>query len=99
LSFAYQPLLKAENGRPGEGKKKQGRRGKSIVRMVPRGTLVIDEETGNIVADMVEPGQRLCLASGGKAGRGNSSFATSTRQAPELLRRVNPGMREFIILN
>lgn len=91
LSFAYQPLLKAENGRPGEGKKKQGRRGKSIVRMVPRGTLVIDEETGNIVADMVEPGHRLCLASGGKAGRGNSSFATSTRQAPRIAEKGEPG--------
>jgi GTPase len=91
LAYSYQPLLRAENGRPGEGKKKQGRRGKSIDRMVPCGTLIIDEETGKIVADLVEPGRRLCLARGGKGGRGNSSFATSTRRAPRIAEKGEPG--------
>ena len=91
LPFYYQPLLKAENGRPGEGKKKHGRRGKSIVRKVPCGTLVRDSESEKLVADLVEPGQRITLARGGKAGRGNSSFASSTRQAPRIAEKGEPG--------
>lgn len=91
VAFAYQPLLKADNGRPGEGKKKQGRRGKSIVGKVPCGTLVRDWESEKIVADLVESGQRICLARGGKGGRGNASFASSIRRAPRIAEKGEPG--------
>ena len=91
IPFYYRPLLKAENGHPGQGKGKQGRRGKTIVRQVPLGTLVMNDETGEIIDDLVETGQRVLLGSGGKGGRGNASFATSTRRAPRIAEKGKAG--------
>lgn len=91
IPFYYRPLLRAEKGHPGQGKNKHGRRGKTIVRQVPLGTLVVNDETGNIVGDLVEAGQRCQLARGGKGGRGNASFATSTRRAPRIAEKGEPG--------
>ena len=84
----YQREYRAERGRHGEGSKRSGRSGEDIVIELPVGSVVRDEETGEIVADLVEPGQRIVVAKGGRGGLGNQNFATATRQAP---RFAQPG--------
>lgn len=83
LDQRYHPHYRAEKGRNGEGRNCTGRSGKDLVIPVPVGTQIKDFETGELVADLTEPGQRAVVARGGKGGRGNARFATSTRQAPK----------------
>jgi len=78
----FKKHLKAENGRPGGGKHKHGKDGKDLIVEVPVGTVVKDAQTGKIIADLTEDGQRAVIAKGGKGGLGNARFATPTRQAP-----------------
>ncbi|MBA3817167.1 MAG: GTPase ObgE [Parachlamydiaceae bacterium] len=75
-------ILKAENGQPGASNKRQGRNGKDLILKVPCGTLVRDITTGEILHDLTEDKQQCILSLGGRGGRGNDSFKTSTRQAP-----------------
>jgi GTP-binding protein len=82
LQFSYNPEHKAERGRHGEGSNKTGADGRSVDIEVPVGTVVYDEATGERLVDMAEPGQRFLVARGGRGGRGNARFATSTHQAP-----------------
>ncbi|MGP8246871.1 MAG: GTPase ObgE [Bryobacteraceae bacterium] len=82
LQFSYNPEHKAERGRHGEGSNKTGADGQSIEVEVPVGTVVYDEETGERLVDLSEPGQRYLAARGGRGGKGNARFATSTHQAP-----------------
>ncbi len=84
----YQPLLHAERGGNGSGKKMTGRRGADCTIRVPVGTLVWDAETDALLADLAEPGARVVVAEGGRRGRGNARFATATRQVP---RRAESG--------
>ncbi len=88
LDFAGRHHWIAENGRPGEGRLKSGRCGKDLVILLPPGTLVFDRETGVLIKDLAEAGDRACVARGGKGGRGNKAFATATDQTP---RRAEPG--------
>jgi GTP-binding protein len=82
VHFRFNPEYKAERGRHGEGSKKTGRDGEGIVLKVPVGTIVYDEDTGEQVYDFSEPNERVVIARGGRGGRGNARFATSTHQAP-----------------
>lgn len=82
LHFRFNPEHKAERGRHGEGSNRTGRDGASIELPVPVGTLVYDEETGVLLHDFTRPGERVLVARGGRGGRGNARFATSTHQAP-----------------
>src|SRR5579862_3599748 len=82
VHFRFNPEYKAERGRHGEGSKKTGRDGEGIVLKVPVGTIVYDEDTGEQVYDFSEPNERVVIARGGRGGRGNAQFATSTHQAP-----------------
>ena len=82
VHFRFNPEYKAERGRHGEGAKKTGRDGEGIVLKVPVGTVVYDEETGEKVHDFSRPDERVVIARGGRGGRGNAQFATSTHQAP-----------------
>src|SRR5271155_1714333 len=82
VHFRFNPEYKAERGRHGEGSKKTGRDGEGIVLKVPVGTIVYDEDTGEQVCDFSEPNERVVIARGGRGGRGNAQFATSTHQAP-----------------
>ena len=86
LQFASQ--YAAERGRHGEGSNKSGRSGEDLEVPVPLGTVVYDKETGEKLGEVLEDGQRLKVASGGRGGRGNARFATATNQAP---RRADPG--------
>ena len=82
LSLYYDPKLAAEDGVPGSGGRCFGRRGKDLVVDVPLGTLVTDNETGLVVADLTEPGQKMIIAKGGAGGFGNVHFKSSVNQAP-----------------
>lgn len=82
VSLYFDPHLFAEDGVPGSGRKCYGRRGKDLVVDVPPGTLVTDADTGLIVADIVEPGQKVIVAKGGAGGFGNVHFKSSVNQAP-----------------
>ncbi len=73
----------AEDGEHGMGSDCQGRRGKTIELQVPVGTVIYDDETDEVLGDMVADGQTLVVAKGGRGGKGNSFFTTSTRQAPD----------------
>ncbi|MFN3505490.1 MAG: GTPase ObgE [Caldimicrobium sp.] len=96
--FYHHVHFRAENGRPGQGKKMKGRDGEDLVLKVPVGTVVKDAETGEILGDLVKPGQRLVVAKGGKGGRGNAHFATPTRQAPRIAEPGSPGEEKWLIL-
>jgi GTPase len=78
----------AKHGQPGAGANCSGKHGKDEMVFVPPGTLVYDRDTGALLKDMTEPGTRICVARGGKGGKGNARFATATHQAP---REFEPG--------
>ncbi|MEK6778751.1 MAG: GTPase ObgE [Candidatus Deferrimicrobiota bacterium] len=88
LDFRYRKIFKAKRGRHGMGKKMHGKNAPDLVIAVPPGTLVRDAETGEVVADLTTTGETLVVASGGRGGRGNACFVSSTNQAPD---RADPG--------
>src|SRR6184192_1085632 len=88
VHFRFNPEYKAQRGRHGEGSNCTGREGEGIVLKVPVGTIVFDDDTGEKVHDFSRPDERLVVARGGRGGRGNAQFATSTHQAP---RECEPG--------
>jgi GTP-binding protein len=88
LDFKYQPRLSAKRGEHGRGKEQHGRRGEDAVARVPPGTIVRDVETGEQLADLSAPADRVVVARGGRGGRGNASYKTSTNRAP---RQSQPG--------
>lgn len=82
LDFRYQQHYRAERGQHGMGKNRTGRDGADLVLRVPPGTTVTDEDTGEFLGELLEDGDELVVARGGRGGRGNARFATPTRQAP-----------------
>src|SRR5246500_3999989 len=91
VHFRFNPEYKAERGRHGEGANKTGRDGGNVVLKVPVGTIVYDDETGEKVFDFSEADQRIVIARGGRGGRGNARFATSTHPAPREHEAGRPG--------
>jgi GTPase len=91
VHFRFNPEYTAERGRHGEGSKKTGRDGEGIVLKVPVGTIVFDEDTGEKVHDFSRADERVVIARGGRGGRGNAQFATSTHQAPREHEDGRPG--------
>ncbi|MBS5842240.1 MAG: GTPase ObgE [Clostridiales bacterium] len=89
--FKYKRKFKAENGANGAKNKMTGKSGADVFVKVPQGTLIRDAETGRILADMVDPGEKKVIAKGGKGGLGNMHFATSTRQIPNFARAGEDG--------
>jgi GTP-binding protein len=91
VHFRFNPEYKAERGRHGEGSNKTGRDGGDIVLNVPVGTILFDDLTGEKLHDFSRPDERLVIARGGRGGRGNARFATSTHQAPRECEPGRPG--------
>jgi GTPase len=89
LDFRYKRIYKADDGDPGGNSLKDGRNGEDIYINVPVGTVIKDVESGEVLFDLDEDGKEVVIARGGKGGRGNSNFATSTNQAP---RFAEPGL-------
>jgi GTP-binding protein len=88
LDCREQPRYRADAGRPGSGNQRSGKNGRDLVISLPSGTVVKDVASGQVLADLVRPGQEFVAVRGGRGGRGNARFATSTHQAP---RRAEPG--------
>lgn len=95
--FRYKRKYKAESGQNGGSANCSGRGADDLIIKVPVGTLIKDEETGRIIADMVTPGKKVVVAKGGKGGAGNQHFATPTRQVPNFAKGGDPG-EEFNVL-
>jgi GTP-binding protein len=91
VDYHYHPHHKAQSGGSGGGQKKHGPAGNDLVLKVPAGTVVRRADTGELVADLTEPGQRVMVARGGRGGLGNVHFATATNQAPRIAQRGEPG--------
>ncbi|HUF13127.1 MAG TPA: GTPase ObgE [Longimicrobiales bacterium] len=88
LDYRYRQHYKAERGEHGQGKLRTGRGGADLALRVPPGTVVKDANTGEVLGEMIEPGRRLVVATGGRGGRGNAAFATPTHRSP---REWEPG--------
>lgn len=98
LDFKYKRHFKAENGEHGKGKNQKGKDGKDLVVYVPVGTVVRDDQTGELLCDLTQEGQRCVVARGGKGGRGNAQFATPTNQAPRYAEPGEEGEERWIVL-
>ncbi|MDX1661344.1 MAG: GTPase ObgE [Gemmatimonadota bacterium] len=96
--YRYRDVYRAEPGANGSGSNKTGADGDDAVLHVPPGTIVRDAETGEVIADLTDPGDREVVARGGRGGRGNASFATPTRQAPRKAEEGRAGERREIVL-
>ena len=98
IDFRYNKKFKAENGENGSGGHKYGKSGQDLYINVPIGTIIKDAETGKIVADLSEEGQEELILKGGRGGKGNSHFATATRQVPRFAQAGEDGEEKEIIL-
>jgi GTP-binding protein len=82
LDYSYQQHYRAERGEHGQGKSRTGRDGEDLILRVPVGTVVKDADTKEEIGEMLEDGQEIIVAHGGRGGRGNEAFATPTNRAP-----------------
>ncbi|MEO2074607.1 MAG: GTPase ObgE [Bacillus sp. (in: firmicutes)] len=98
MDFRYQRHFKAPRGEHGMSKNQHGRSAKDMIVKVPPGTVIIDADTKEVLADLVEHGQRATIAKGGRGGRGNSRFATPSNPAPEIAENGEPGQERDVIL-
>ncbi len=98
IDFRYHKKFKAENGKNGEGSHKYGKSGEDLYIKVPIGTIVRDAETNKVLADLSHKGQKELILAGGRGGKGNSHFATSTRQAPRFAQDGENGEEKELIL-
>lgn len=98
VDFRYQRHYKAEKGENGGSKNMHGRSGEDLIIRVPMGTVVKDAETGEVLADLVDPGQETVIAKGGRGGRGNSRFATAQNKAPGFAEKGDPGEEHWLWL-
>ena len=98
IDFRYKNKFKAENGQNGEGARKSGKSGEDLYIKVPIGTIIKDAKTEEVLADMSEKGQKTLVLKGGRGGKGNTHFATSTRQAPRFSQGGEEGEEKELIL-
>ena len=96
--FTRQRHFRAESGGSGRGKNMQGKQGEDRIVSVPLGTVVSDADTGEVLADLVQDGQRFLAAKGGRGGRGNAFFASPTNQAPRIAEKGEPGQTRSLRL-
>lgn len=98
MDFRYKKQFKAQHGSDGSGGNKSGKNGEHLYIEVPPGTIVRDIETSFVLADLTAPGQQKVVARGGRGGKGNARFATSTRQAPKFAIEGQKGQEREVIL-
>src|SRR4029079_9391005 len=91
VHFRFNPEYKAERGRHGEGSNKTGRDGEGVLLKVPVGTIIYDADSGEKVYDFSRADEKVVIAHGGRGGRGNAQFKTSTHQAPREHEDGRPG--------
>lgn len=98
LDFRYQRHFRAQRGGHGQGSNMKGADGEDLLVKVPPGTVVRDADTGDVLADLTDPGQRTVIVKGGRGGRGNAHFATPTHKAPRLAENGEPGQERWVVL-
>lgn len=98
IDFRYHKKYKAQNGENGSGSNCTGKSGEDLIIKVPIGTVVKEASTGKVIADLSEKGQKELILPGGRGGKGNSHFATSTRQAPHFSQSGEKGIEVEVIL-
>jgi GTP-binding protein len=98
VDFRYKRHYKSDRGRHGEGKNMYGASGDDLVIRIPAGTLVKDDDTGELIADLVKNGQEVVVARGGRGGRGNAHFATHNNKAPKMAEKGEPGQERWLSL-
>lgn len=98
VDFRYRSHYKADRGQHGEGKDMHGKGGENLVLRIPAGTIIKDEKTGEILADLTKHGQRVTIAKGGRGGRGNARFMSNTNKAPTVAEKGEPGEERWILL-
>ena len=98
IDFRFKKKFKAENGNNGEGSNKYGRSGEDLTIKVPIGTVIKDSKTNRVLADLSHEGQKELVLKGGRGGKGNAHFATSTRQAPRFSQDGENGEEKELIL-
>ncbi|SNZ15304.1 GTPase ObgE [Hydrogenobacter hydrogenophilus] len=96
--FKYKRHFRAPNGERGRGKNQHGKDAEDLILEVPIGTVVMDAQTGQVICDLTEEGQRCIVAKGGKGGRGNARFATPTNQAPKYAEKGQKGEERWLLL-
>ena len=97
--YSARRRFKARNGEPGRGRNQSGKRGADLILHVPLGTLVKDEDTGEVLADLTRHHQEVLLIPGGRRGKGNQHFATPTRQTPRIATKGRPGIEKRLRLS
>ncbi|WP_246940808.1 GTPase ObgE [Bacillus pinisoli] len=98
MDFRFKKHFKASRGEHGMSSNQHGKNAKPMVVKVPPGTVVIDEKTNDVIADLVQHGQRAVIAKGGRGGRGNSRFASPSNPAPEIAENGEPGQERNVTL-
>ncbi len=98
MDFRYNRHFKADRGTHGSGKNMHGAKGETKVLKVPPGTLIFDDKSGELIADLIDHGQEALIAKGGRGGRGNARFATSKNKAPSIAENGEPGEEKWIRL-
>ncbi len=98
IDFRYNKKFKAENGKNGEGSHRYGKSGEDLIIKVPIGTIIRDAKTNKVIADLSNKGQKELVLAGGRGGKGNAHFATSTRQAPRFAQDGENGEEKELIL-
>jgi GTP-binding protein len=98
LKFRFNRLFRADRGRHGEGSNRHGHNGGDTEVPVPLGTMVYDGNTGELLHDFVEAGERVMIAEGGRGGHGNAHFATATNRAPQRAQDGRPGVEKDLRL-
>lgn len=98
MDFKYKKHYKAERGQHGSGSNKHGKNAPDLILKVPVGTIVKDAETGELIVDLIKGGQRVVVAKGGRGGKGNAMFKSSTNQAPDYAEKGEKGEEKWIEL-
>ncbi len=96
--YKYDHHFRAENGQSGKGKNSYGKRGKDMVIKVPPGTVIIDPDTNEIIAELLLPEEEFLFLKGGRGGKGNAHFKSSVNQAPKIAQPGQPGIEKKVIL-
>ncbi len=96
IDFRYRSHFKAERGVHGKGKDMHGRKGKDCIMYVPVGSIIKNDETGEVLADLREPGERFVAAVGGKGGLGNPHFASGTNRTPRIATKGKEGEERWL---
>lgn len=98
MDFRYQRHFKADKGVKGRNKSQHGANAEHLIVRIPPGTILIDDDTKEIIADMTRHGQQVVVARGGRGGRGNTRFATANNTAPELAENGEEGQERYVVM-